>query len=128
MRIPTERIAQYRMLHLRMAAHQEARLFQETGHLRIFHPVIIIARMESSIMRVKADITMNVDFTTTAGAVIIPQTVLIMMDRAATGTAMAITVQDPEAVHQAAHRVEVHLEMAHQEAIRRAEDLLMASI
>ena len=71
---------------------------------------------------------MNVDFNTTAGAVIIPQTVLIMMDRAATGTAMAITVQDPEAVHQAAHRVEVHLEMAHQEAIRRAEDLLMASI
>lgn len=51
-----------------------------------------------------------------------------MMDRAATGTAMAITVQDPEAVHQAAHRVEVHLETAHQEAIRRAEDLLMASI
>ena len=111
------------MLRPRIAAHQEAALLQKTEHPQIFHPVIITVQTVSSIMRAKAVIMMTVDSIMTVGADIILQTVLIMMDRVATGMAMAITAQAQEAVLPAVHQVEVHQVEVHQEVIRQEEVL-----
>ena len=61
---------------------------------------------------------MTADFIMIAGADIIQQMVLIMMDRAVTGTVMDITVQDREAVLLAAHQETAHQEELQAEALQ----------